>query len=309
MSIGRKLPKSNVSCKKALNTATSKEASSPSGNTILSAATKARLISMNDRFNSAFTNLIIAEQAQRNASEDADDNRVIARNYIGSYFSTFNNGIRIDKIPRNARAFYNIAISNDKQPVITQDVTLLQTGQLIIDGDAKRVLGGGVAMAFPTILEFTPVFNALKTSITTFSTCKTNTHDAQTILNNLCIEAKAVTLRVFNELETSYSDLAMPAKRAVCREWGDRFASQGSPATVTGIVTDKEGLPVSGVNINLQGVGVKFISGIDGRYTLNTTMNGDLIVIATSTNYKDNQTDILMVDGGSMVVNIVMEDK
>ena len=308
-SIGRRLPQSNTSCKRALNTATAKEASSPSGNTIISAATKAKLIDMNDRFNAAFLNLILAEQAQRKASEDADDNRILGRDYIGSYFSTFNNVIRINKIPRNARAFYNIPISNDKQPVITKDVTLLEVGQLVIDGDAKRVLGGGVAMAFPTILEYTPVFTALKTSLTAFSTSKTNTHSAQSILNTLCKEAKPVITRVFNELETSYSDLAMPAKRAVSREWGDQFTSQGSPAFVTGIITDKDGLPISGVEVYLLGVGVRFISGIDGKYTVNTTLNGDLIVMATSPKYKENQTDILMLDGGKMEVNIVMEDK
>ena len=74
-------------------------------------------------------------------------------------------------------------------------------------------------------------------------------------------------------------------------------------------VTDAEGLPISGVEFHLQGVGVKFLSGIDGKYAVHTTLNGDLILLASSPLYKDNQTDLIMTDGGNMVINIVMETK
>jgi len=307
MSLGRELPRTNKSCQIALNAATAIEKKSTSENTILSVATKERLIKMNDNFNTAVTNVIEAEQAQRVASEDADTNRTLSRIFIGCYFSTLNNGIRLNKIPRDARAFYDLDISNNRMPDINTDECIIECGQLVIDGDAKRVLGGGAAMAYPTILEFTPVFTAVKSAISAFSTSKSNLINAQAILNNLRTDAKAVCLKVYNELETYYSDLEMPARRAVGRIWGEKFSSKGKPATIVGIVTNAAGLPISCVEFYLQGVGVKFISGIDGRYAVNTTLNGDLILFAKSPGYKDSQTDLMMADGGNLVINIVME--
>ena len=86
------------------------------------------------------------------ASEEADTSRALSRIYIGCYFSTLNNGIRLNKIPRNARAYYDLDISNNRMPEINTDECIIECMQLVIDGDAKRVLGGGLQCLIPPFL-------------------------------------------------------------------------------------------------------------------------------------------------------------
>lgn len=304
MSISRVLPKSNIASQKALNTAVAKAAVTT---TVLSADTTTRLNTDNTNFNAAITLVINTKQAQRSASAATEIAKVKFGIIFSSYFSTLNNAIAIEQMPRSVRAYYNIDINNDRQPVIKTDAEILLSGQLVIDGDAKRVLAGGVAMAFPTIAQYTVVFNACKAAIATFSASKLTVLEAESARNSLKTEVIKVILRAWNEIETYYSELESSAKRTACRLFGVKYLSQGSPAFVTGIVTDSvTGLPIPKAILHLEGVGTKFTTDIDGKYTINTTQNGDLTILANKTNYTESETDILLINGGNMEMNIKM---
>ena len=302
--IGRKLPKSNIACQKALNTAVAKAAIST---TILSDVTTERLNTDNTNFNAAITLVINTKQAQRAASAATDVAKAKFNVFFSSYFSTLNNAIAIEQMPRSVRAYYNIDINNDRHPVIKTDAEILLCGQLVIDGDAKRVLAGGIAMAFPTIAQYTVVFNACKAAIATFSASKLTVLEAESARNSLKTEVKNVILRAWNEIETHYSELEASAKRAACRLFGVKYVSQGSPAFVTGIITNSvTGLPIPKAILHLEGVGTKFIADINGKYTIKTNQNGDLTILANLPGYTESETDILLIDGGNMEVNIKM---
>ena len=80
--IGRKLPKSNIACQKALNTAVAKAAIST---TILSDVTTERLNTDNTNFNAAITLVINTKQAQRAASAATD----VAKAKFNVFFSSY----------------------------------------------------------------------------------------------------------------------------------------------------------------------------------------------------------------------------
>ena len=304
MSISRILPETNVACQNALNTAVAETKKSTN---VLSADTKSRLGTINTSFDAAMTLVIDTKQAQRTASEVVIAARAKFHSFFGCYFTVLNCGIELELIPRSARAYYDIDINNDRQPVIKTDTDLLLLGQRVIDGDAKRVLAGGIAMAFPTIADYTVVFNACKTAISDFADSKLTVLKAEATRKGLHTGVKNIILRVWNEVETFYSELEASAMRAASRLFGVRYRSLGSPAFVTGIVTDSiTGLPIEKAILHLVGVGAKFTTDAEGKYTINTTQNGDLTILANLTDYTESETDILMVDGGNMVVNIEM---
>ena len=304
MSISRELPQSNSACQKALNTAVSEAKKTTN---VLSADTTTRLKSENTNFDAAMTLVIDSKQVQRTASAAALAGRAKFHIFFGCYYTVLNCGIELGLIPRADRAYYDIDINNDRQPVINTDAELILCGQQVIDGDAKRVLAGGIAMAFPTIAEYTVVFNACKTEISNFADSKLVVLKAEAARKGLKAGVNKIIVRVWNEVETFHSELNASAMRAASRLFGVKYRSQGLPAFVTGIVTDSvPGLPIPKVVLHLEGVGTKFITDVEGKYTINTTLNGDLTILANLTNYTESETDILMVDGGKMELNIKM---
>jgi len=302
--IGRKLPNSNIASQKALNTAVAEAIVSAN---VLNADTTARLKTENTNFDTAMNLVIDTKQAQRSASEAAIEGRAKFHTFFGCYFTVLNCGIELGLIPRAARAYYDIDINNDRQPVIKSDADLLLIGQRVIDSDAKRVLAGGIEMAFPTIAEYTVVFNNCKTAISGFAASKLSVLQAEAARKGRKAGVKKIITRVSNEVETFYSELEASAMRAASRLFGVKYVSQGSPAFITGLVTDSvTDLPIAKAILHLEGVGTKFMTDIDGRYTINTTQNGDLTILADITDYTESETDILMVDGGKIEVNIKM---
>jgi len=66
-------------------------------------------------------------------------------------------------------------------------------------------------------------------------------------------------------------------------------------------------LPLQKVKVHFGG-GRKFaLSGIDGKYSLNTTLYGDLELYADLTDFTENMTSITLADGVNMTVDIAME--
>ena len=72
--------------------------------------------------------------------------------------------------------------------------------------------------------------------------------------------------------------------------------------TVTGKVTDKNGEPIVGAYVLIQGTSTGASTDIDGNYSVAVTQNGTLVY--TSMGYKD-QTILV---SGRAIINVKMED-
>jgi len=309
MSTARKLPNSNISRKKAMNALVKKNNSVVAPLTsALTAATITRLNIDNTNFNAAYAAVTAAKAARIKARDAAVTSRVSLHDYIGVYFKTMNSNIVLDTMPNTARSYYGLSISNKKLPLVDTDERLLFWSNEILTGDAARVLAGGVAMANPTIAEFTAIFVATDIVLETLSTAKTALSTAQTALNGLRTEADSLILQGWNEVETTFSGLEASAKRTAAREWGVKYISIGLPAVVTGIITDSvTGLPLAKVKVHIGGSNTKVLTDEFGRYSINTNLYGDLELITTLKDYDEGITDFSMANGVDMTVDAVME--
>jgi len=139
-------------------------------------------------------------------------------------------------------------------------------------------------MANPTIAEFTAIFVATDIVIETLSKAKTALTTAQTTLNGQRTEASSLILQAWNEVETNFSGLDASAKRTAAREWGVKYISIGLAAVVTGTITDSvTGLPLANVKVHISGSGKKVLTDALGKFSINTTLYGDLELITTLT--------------------------
>jgi hypothetical protein len=308
MSISRKLPATNISRQFAMTAAKTKKDSTPPGGNLLSSHTSTRLDADSLNYNTLINAVTVAETSQRSDSKNVDPQRVQLRTFIGGYFGTLNNGIHLGIIPRSSRALFGLDVNNDRIPDLGTDAQLVNWGQQIIDGDALRVTNGGVAMAFPSIIEFQGVFTPAKLAINAISNSKTALINAQKAVNDVNVATDKTIVRVWDEIETSLSDYETAAMRSSAREWGVKYVSQGLPAIISGICLDSvSGLPVCNVVLHLDGVGTKFFSdSFTGAYSINTNQNGDLVIIAIQADYLEQDTTITLTDGETLIKNIIM---
>ena len=308
-SIVRKLPDSNISRQKASNSMVRKNNSIVApAKTALTADTIERLNTDDTNYNAAITAVVNANAAKTTAKNLANTKRKLLRDNISAIENSLNTSILLGTMPPEARAYYGFSTGNKKSPIVNTDIKLEVWGKKIIEGDAMRVAAGGVAMAGPTIIQFTTVFNGLKTAITAFSTAKSAVGKAISAVNDLNKEMDKMLLRATNEIETTYSELASPAMRAAAREWGVRYVSVGLSVIISGIIIDKKtGLPLKNVKVHFSGGKNKVVTDIDGKYSLNTNLYGDLELIADLLDYTEIIKAVTIADGVNMTIDIAME--
>jgi len=307
--ITRKLPNSNISRQKASNTLVKKNNSIVApAKSALTSDTIERLNTDDTSYNTAITAVTNTKAARTAAKNVAETKRKLLRDNISGLESSLNTHIKLETMPIEARAYYGFTTGNKKSPIINTDIKLEFWGKKIIDGDAARVAAGGIAMSGPTIIQFTTIFNSYKSSIIALSTAKTNVVKASAAVNLLNKEMNSLLLRATNEVETTYSELEAPAKRAAAREWGVRYESVGSLAIVSGTIIDKAtGLPLEKVKVHFGSGKKKAGTDSNGKYSLNTNLFGDLELIADLTDYTEIIKAVTVENGVNMTIDLEME--
>ena len=303
--ISRRLPNTIPSRSKALNTPNHLKTTVPAKDVPISSSTSDRLDIDTNTYNKGTQALTAAEQAARKANAFAEKQADLLRVNVGCFYSTFSNGVRLNLFSRQDKAYYNWNISVDKQPNVASNSNLMLVAEAIIVGDAKRVANGGIAMAFPTIKEFAAVYDSVKSAFDTAATCKIALNDAQKVVNDLNPIVDKTILKVWNEIEAFFSDLEDSAKRSVARTWGITYISTGSPAVVSGkILNSVTGAPVANVEVHIDGVNKKVKTDVNGAFTINTKLNGDLLLIAQLAGYNDYSLSFHLDDGGAMAFDV-----
>ncbi len=308
--ITRELPDSNISRQKASNTMVKKNNSIVAPEkSALTPNTIERLNKDDTAYNTAIS-AVIKAKANRNAAKNTVEiKRDLIRKNISGIYNTVNKSINLGTMNVEARAFYGLSTGNKQSPNVNSDIKIEFWGQKIIEGDAARVAEGGIAMSNPTIIQFTTIYAAFQTAITGFSTTKTAVGKAEAAVNNLNDEMDLMLLRATNEVETTYSELDAPAKRAAAREWGVRYMSVGSGLVISGTIIDKKtNLPLGNVKVHLGKGRNKVVADDTGKFSLTTTLFGDLELIAEKLLYDENITSIKLENGVNMTVNLSMEE-
>ena len=307
MSLARRLPQSNISRKYALCSAVDKNDTVDISESALTSATIIRLTKGKDAFTLALSAVHTAEAFHARKGEPLKENRRLLRKNIAAYFKGINNAISTNTIPEPARAFYGLDISNKRLPKTNTDSLLIYWADQIIKGDANRVSKGGIAMANPSIIEFTAIYNITYPLISEYSNATSDLIDAQTKVKNLLPEIDKLIRHTWNEIETFYSDLKASTKRSTSRNWGVLYISVGKPAIISGRCFNSEtGEGLAKIKIHLSGVNKSVLTDSNGNYVLHTRLYGDMELIATQKEFVENCNSFMMDNGINTVINIAM---
>jgi len=307
MHSARKLPVSNIVCKRTMNTLEDKHNTVEPEESAISATTAASLTTTNAAFNAAMAGTISAEKARSIAKEAVDSDRVLLHNYITVFFGSLNGAILIKLIPNAARSYFGLDIHNKNLPDINTDEKMTEWANRILIGDAERVSDGGFVINIPSKVSFTAVFAKNKASLNALSIAVSAVSKAQATVNDLRPAVDKLIKHAWNEVENNFSDLLAPALRAASRPWSVRYTSNGDPLNITGKCTDSEtGLPVPDVTLHLEGIANKVTNDIAGNYKLGTSQYGDMVLIAIAKDYHEADISITIENGVDLVVNVIM---
>ena len=216
----RRLPNTDSSRMKALNTAILKGKELPPFKLAFTQSSLQNIQSFLPRFEQALI------QKKQDYTKQVDNNKVYlrtmkkARLYISHFIQVMNMAIARGEISANTRTYYGMKETDKNLPTLQTESEIISWGQKIIEGEAKRVAKGQTPITNPTVAvvkvryeQFLDAYNFQKT----LQKKNTLNHDK---LSSLREKANGIILQIWNEVEESYKDLPEEMKREKAKKYG-----------------------------------------------------------------------------------------
>lgn len=272
--VTRRLPDSDEKRDVALTVALSRNNSLPPGVSVLSADVVLRLEAMQPDFKAKLALRRAALASQTIATETLEALRKTLRRYISHYFQSLNNGIDRGLFPKQARAYYGLDVNSNSVPSLSSEYKLLYWGDNVKTGDAARVAGGGAAMAMPSAAQVDVVFVDTQTAIDTQKNLKFAYDTSQEVVASLRPDVDSLILRIWNEVETYFSEEDIESKRRKSREWGVVYSESAVDYSLTGTVSDTAGNKLADAEVKVVEADVTAVSDENGDYKVPSVADG-----------------------------------
>lgn len=269
----RRLPRTDEERNSALTSGKTKKDSVPPAENVLSAQTTLRLDTQQPLFGQKMIERGVALSNQAGSTMPLTPLKERARMFISHFIQAFNNGIERGMFPANARGFYQLNVSSKAVPSLDSEEKIITWGDRLIAGDPLRVAAGGAAMAMPDITEVNTEHSAFKAENTLQNNLKGAYDVAQEAVENLRPDADSLIVRMWNEIETAYSEESAPSKRRKSRQWGVVYVlspgetpSPDDYSIIGNATSQVTGLPLAGVAVKVLETDETYLSDDDGNF-------------------------------------------
>jgi len=312
--ITRRLPRTIQSRLIAITTPKNKKDSLPPADNILTAATTLRLDNIVPLYITAF-DLVGERQATYSANTSVKNlSKGVCKMVVSHFIQVFNLGVARGVYDAAHRAYYKLPVDSDALPEMGTEEELLLWAQNLITGEGQRTAAGFAAMANPTIADVSAARVDFSGKYTTQSNLKDLLDQAQEDLEKLFPETDAVIKKVWDEAETFYNEEEPDSMRANTREWGVYYISIGvEESTINGKITAIS-LPPGGPDFPLENAKIlvvesedEALSDANGDYVLKTKFVGLTKITVTAPGYKDYETDLEIIEGQTIALNVQMK--
>ncbi len=143
-----------------------------------------------------------------------------ARLFMSHFIQVLNMGIIREEIPPTVRKLFGLDQLESKLPNLQSDDQLLQWGQMIIDGEGKRVRTGGVPIMNPNIGNVRVWYERYKESHHSQQTALKSYQRSSAQLVDLRRKTDLLLQAVWNEVEEFFQDHSPDERRAQGQEYG-----------------------------------------------------------------------------------------
>jgi hypothetical protein len=216
----RRLPNTDTARIRAMKTALEKGKEVPPYKMAFSSKTLVKLQTFLPHFEHGIYLQRQSSTFQNTKSKNYNETERKARIYLTHFIRVMNMAIFRGDLPAETRAYYGLATNESLVPSLSTENELLSWGKRIIEGEEFRIKKGGSPITNPTIAVVKVRFEQFLDALTYNQTLARKAHDYAMKNNALRKEADSLILSIWNEVETSYSNLVEDAKRKECEEYG-----------------------------------------------------------------------------------------
>ena len=312
----RRLPNSAATRLKAMRTGKDRKDAIPAPLVIpYTAATAAKLDLFYPAYKLKVEAMELALQAQTNVSATVQDTRQMAEWLISDFFSALQSAIRRKLFNATVRAYYGLAVSDEKIPRIKTEADIVFWGDKAATGEAARIAAGGAAITFPSIAEVNTAVNNFKNPNQAQANAKEAYDAAQEAVEADKAEADKLILKMWNETETAFDDGDKPSMRRKAREWGVIYVptpgETPSPDdySIIGTITDAAtGNPINEVVVAIENTPVVALTDAQGKYFIGVQPAGTCSLIIYKGGYQvKNVPDVTIAAGVITTYNATLD--
>ena len=144
-----------------------------------------------------------------------------ARLYVNHFIQVLNLAVIRNEIKEEFQPFYGLEESCRSVPDLTSEVSLLEWGQKVIEGEAKRLSKGGSPLYSPSIANVRVHFEIFKDAYNKQKVLQNSTARHLEIVAQQRTTADSIILHLWNEVEERFVTIDDQEERLnACREYG-----------------------------------------------------------------------------------------
>ncbi len=155
-----------------------------------------------------------------NQNKDHQKKLQRARLFLTHFIQVLNMCIIRDEFQAETRQLYGLDVSDSRVPALQSEEQVIKWGQLIIDGETKRIRMGGAPIMNPTLGKVRVWYERFKDSYHSQQTANKSYQRSTAQLTGLRRKIDALLQAVWNEVEDYYSSLPDDKARINCSEYG-----------------------------------------------------------------------------------------
>ncbi len=297
----------------AMRTAKAKYDSTALGSRAFSADTYARLDAFLPDYLREIQERGSALGRQAQATAEVAPGRRLMRLYISHFIGGLNNAILREELPASDRAFYQLNVSSGAVPRLSTDADLMLWAGNIVSGEAARTGEGGAPLSNPTAAQVESMRDTLRPRLEQLSNLRTAYDSEQEDVAALWNEADDILQDVWDEVLFHFRRDEPSSQRRKAREWGIAYRpSPGETPTpedysAKGVITDAAtGLPLSDVEVGLEGTDISVTTDSEGLFYLPATTAGSYTLRASLDGYVTHTQPVTIADSTLPEVNIAL---
>ncbi len=143
-----------------------------------------------------------------------------ARLYISHFIQVLNMAILRGDIPAAMRIYFNIDENDKRVPALTTEQDIIEWGEKIINGEARRTQKGMSPITNPTIAVVKVRYENFVEAYQNQKTLQKNNTRALNELAAMRPEADEIITQIWDEVEKSFNDLPEDLKREKATDYG-----------------------------------------------------------------------------------------
>ncbi len=268
--ITRILPRGDDDRWSALDKASRKKSITPPASMPLTNATQTKLDNAYAEFTLLLKDYAGAAAGKSKMTTLSEKAKIKAKMFVSHYIQAFNNGVDRGLFQRGDRGFYGLEVSSNSVPELFSTEKIKFWAERVIRGDARRVAAGGVAMSNPSADEVAETYNDFVYYNNQLSLLKSEFKKAEQAVKKLRKPVDIAIKKVWDEVESFYSELPAAYSRSRSRTWGIYYQPETIVVINANVINKETGKLISNAVIKVLQSRTKYTTNRAGTAIIKT---------------------------------------